>query len=417
MGRWLTIGSILLQCAAGLAAQTADPALVARARRLLQAAPLIDTHNDLPSMLLEKHKGDLTRVDLGTVQAALCADVPRLVEGGVGAQYWSVFVESSTMATRTSLHEALREFDVTLRLIRSQPKLELARTADDIERIHRSGRIASLIGVEGGHMIEQSAAALRVFYELGGRYMTLTHWDNVEWADAATDRPEHDGLTKRGEKLVREMNRLGMFVDISHVSPDTMRDVLRVSRAPVIFSHSSARGVTEHVRNVPDDVLRALAANGGVVHVNFIADFIAPDAAAWRARRTAATEEMQGRLDDQAAIDRTVKEWEKANPPPRGSLSLVADHVDHAVKLAGIDHVGIGADFYDDGATSMVAGLENVTRYPYLFAELLRRGYSDEDVMKIAGRNHLRAMRQMERVAVGLQKTEAPLVLDGPDGK
>jgi membrane dipeptidase len=266
-------------------------------------------------------------------------------------------------------------------------------------------------------MIEQSPAALRMFYELGGRYMTLTHWDNVEWADAATDRPEHDGLTKRGEKIVREMNRLGMFVDISHVSPDTMRDVLRVSRAPVIFSHSSARGVTDHVRNVPDDVLRALAANGGVVHVNFIADFISPDAAAWADRRKAARKDLQARLDDQAAIDEGVKEWEKANPPPRGSIALVADHIDRAVKMAGIDHVGIGADYYDGGVPSMVAGLENVTRYPYLFAELLRRGYSDDDVMKIAGRNHLRAMRRMERVAAELQKAEAPLILDGPDGK
>src|SRR5215510_387408 len=324
----------LLLGAAVATAQEADPALVARARRLLAAAPLIDAHNDLPSNLLDTYKGDLTKVDLAKVQASLSADVPRLVEGGVGAQYWSVFVESSTMATHTALHEALREFDVTLRLIRSQPKLELARTADDIERIHKSGRIASLIGVEGGHMIEQSPAALRMFYELGGRYMTLTHWDNVEWADSATDRPEHDGLTKRGERIVREMNRLGMFVDISHVSPDTMRDVLSVSRAPVIFSHSSVRGVTDHVRNVPDDVLRALAANGGVVHVNFIADFIAPDAAAWTARRKAAAKDLQARMDDQAAIDRAVKEWEKANPPPRGSISLVADHIDRAVKLA-----------------------------------------------------------------------------------
>lgn len=404
-------------CAAVASGQVADPALVARARVLLAAAPLIDTHNDLPTMLLDSYKGDLTKVDLGKVQAAMSADIPRLIEGGVGAQYWAVFVESATMSTHTALHEALREFDVTLRFIRSQPKLELARTADDIERIHKAGRIASLIGVEGGHMIEQSPAALRVFYELGGRYMTLTHWDNVEWADSATDRPEHDGLTERGEKFVREMNRLGMFVDISHVSPDTMRDVLRVTRAPVIFSHSSSRGVTDHPRNVPDDVLRALAANGGVVHVNFIADFISPDAAAWAARRKAERKDLQARLDDQAAIDKAVKEWEKANPGPRASIGLVADHIDRAVKMAGIDHVGIGADFYDDGATSMVAGLENVTRYPYLFAELLQRGYSDEDVMKIAGRNHLRAMRQMERVAGQLQKTEAPLVLDGPDGK
>jgi membrane dipeptidase len=321
------------------------------------------------------------------------------------------------MSTHTALHEALREFDVALRFIRSQPRLELARTADDIERIHRSGQIASLIGVEGGHTIEQSPAALRVFYELGGRYMTLTHWDNVEWADAATDRPEHDSLTKRGEKFVREMNRLGMFIDISHVSPDTMRDVLRVTRAPVIFSHSSALAVAGHPRNAPDDVLRALAANGGVIHVNFIGSFISPENAAWAAKRKAARKGLQARLDDEAAIEKAVKEWERANPEPRGSVALVADHIDHIVKVAGIDHVGIGADFYDDGSSSMVPGLENVTRYPYLFAELLRRGYSDEDVMKIAGRNHLRSMRQMERVAAQLQKTEPPLILDGPDGK
>ena len=411
------IAPVLLLCAPPAFGQTADPALVARARALLAAAPLIDTHNDLPTMLLDAYKGDLTRVDLGKVQAALCADVPRLVEGGVGAQYWSVFVESSTMATHTSLHEALREFDVTLRFIRSQPKLELARTADDIERIHKSGRIASLIGVEGGHMIEQSPAALRVFYELGARYMTLTHWDNVEWADSATDRPEHDGLTKRGEKLVREMNRLGMFVDISHVSPDTMRDVLRVTRAPVIFSHSNALALDGHPRNAPDDVLRGLAANGGVIHVNFIGAFVSPDNAAWAGRRKAAAKELQARLDDDAAIKTALKDWEKTNPEPRGSVALVADHIDHIVKVAGIDHVGIGADYYDDGSSSMAAGLENLTRYPYLFAELLRRGYSDEAVMKIAGRNHLRAMRQMEKVAAELQKSEPPLILDGPDGK
>lgn len=417
MPRWTRVAPCLFLGAALSLGQTAeDPALLARARALLAAAPLIDTHNDLPSMLLEKYRGDLTKVDLAAVQAQLCADVPRLVEGGVGAQYWAVFVESSTMSTHTALHEALREFDVTLRFIRGQPRLELARSADDIDRIHRAGRIASLLGVEGGHMIEQSPAALRVFYDLGARYMTLTHWDNVEWADSATDRPEHDGLTKRGERFVREMNRLGMFVDISHVSADTMRDVLRVTRAPVIFSHSNARAVAGHPRNAPDDVLRALAANGGVIHVNFIGAFVAPDHDAWDAQRKAAKKELQARVQDDAALAAAVVDWEKGHPEPRGSVALVADHIDHLVKVAGVDHVGIGSDFYDDGAT-MVPGLENVTRYPHLFAELLRRGYSDEDVLKIAGRNHLRAMRQMERVAAELRKTEPPLILDGPDGQ
>ena len=417
MRRALGIGPILLFAALAASGQTPDPKLVERARRLLAAAPLIDTHNDLPSMLLALGGGGLSGVDLGKVQAALCADVPRLREGGVGAQYWSVFVESSTMKTHTSLHEALREFDVTLRFLRGEPAFEVAKTADDIERIRRSGRIASLIGVEGGHMIESSPEALRIFYELGARYMTLTHWDNVEWADAATDRPEQDGLTKQGEKLVREMNRLGMFVDISHVSPDTMRDALRVTRAPVIFSHSNALAIAGHPRNVPDDVLRLLTDNGGVIHANFIREFVSPEHAAWTAKRKTEAKGARIRLEDEAAITQAIAEWEAANPEPRGSIGAVADHIDHLVSVAGIDHVGIGADFYDDGAASMAAGLENVTRYPYLFAELLRRGYSDEDVMKIAGRNHLRAMRQMERVAAELRKTEPPLVFEGPGPK
>lgn len=411
----IAFGALL---AAGAArAQAQDPALVERARRLLLEAPLVDTHNDLPTMLLDAYRGDLTRVDLQAVQASLCADIPRLVEGGVGAQYWSVWVESSHMNTHDALHVALREFDLTLRFIRSQPKLELARTADDIERIRRSGRIASLIGVEGGHMIESSPAALRVFYELGARYMTLTHWDNVEWADSATDRVEHDGLTKYGEKLVREMNRLGVFVDISHVSPQTMRDAVRVTKAPLIFSHSNARAIAGHPRNVPDDVLRLLAENGGVAHVNFIRSFVSPEAEAWAEKKKLALRELRARLADQAAVAAATLAWEKANPEPAGTIADVADHIDHIVKVAGIDHVGIGSDFYDNGSASMALGLENVTRYPYLFAELLRRGYSDADVMKIAGRNHLRAMRQMERVAAELQKTQAPLFLEGPEDK
>jgi membrane dipeptidase len=391
--------AVLLLVAPFGAAQDTDPALLAKARAILARAPLIDTHNDLPSMLIERNGGDLAGLDLGVVQPELCADIPRLREGGVGAQYWSVYTDSANMKTNRSLHEALREFDVALRLVRSRPELELARTADDIERIHRSGRIASLIGVEGGHMIEGSLAVLRIFHELGARYMTLTHWDTIEWADSATDRNEHEGLTEFGESVVREMNRLGMFVDLSHVSPETMRDALRVSRAPVIFSHSSARGIDPHPRNVPDDVLRLLPKNGGVVHVNFIKEFISPADPEWQKRRTAALEDLHSRLDEQKAVDAGIAEWEKANPHPGGTIAEVADHIDHIRKLAGIDHIGIGADFYDAKGTSMVPGLEDVSRYPYLFAELLRRGYSDDDLLKIAGRNHLRAMRQMEKVA------------------
>jgi membrane dipeptidase len=397
----------------GAAAAEPDPALLERARALLLRAPLVDTHNDLPTMLIEEFGGDLAKVDLGQRQAGLCADVPRLREGGVGVQYWSIYVPSSTMTTHNALHEAVREFDVALRAIRSQPELELARSADDIERIRTAGKIPSLLGVEGGHMIEDSPAVLRVFYELGARYMTLTHWDDVAWADAATDRPEHDGLTKFGERIVREMNRLGMFVDISHVSADTMRDVLRVSRAPVIASHSNALAVCPHPRNIPDDVLRLVASNGGVVHVNFIRSFVAPASVAWAAQRTQAQRELRAQKDDDEAIRKGLEAWEAAHPEPTGSIADVADHIDHIRKLAGIDHIGIGADFYDKGVSSMAAGLENVTRYPYLFAELLRRGYSEEDVLKIAGRNHLRALRRMEQVAAELRSKEQPLPGEG----
>ena len=380
-------------------AQEPDAALLSRARAILEKAPLIDTHNDLPSMLLERDGGVMAGLDLGIVQPELSADIPRLRKGGVGAQYWAVWTDSANMKTNRSLHEALRGFDVVLRMIRSRPELALALTADDIERIHGTGRIASLIGVEGGHMIEESLGVLRIFHELGARYMTLTHWDNVPWADAATDRTEQDGLTEFGESVVREMNRLGMFVDLSHVSPDTMRDALRVSRAPVIFSHSNAAAVSPHPRNVPDDVLRLLPRNGGVIHVNFIKQFVPAADAAWQKRRTAALEDLRSRLDDQKAVDDGIVAWEKANPHPGGTIAEVADHIDHIRKVAGIDHVGIGADFYDAGLTSMVPALSDVTRYPYLFAELLRRGYSEDDLLKIAGRNHLRAMRQMEKAA------------------
>jgi membrane dipeptidase len=387
-----------------------DPKLLERAKALLRQAPFIDTHNDLPSMLIETKAGDLTSWDLSKVQTALCADIPRLREGCVGAQYWSVYVDSGTQKTHTSLHEAIREFDVALRLIRSQGDFEQARTADDIERIHRTGRIACLLGVEGGHMIENSPAALRVFYELGARYMTLTHWDNIDWADAATDRPLHYGLTEFGKRTVREMNRLGMFADIAHVSADTMRDTLSVSRAPVIASHSDSFAIEPHPRCMPDDVLARMPANGGVVHVSFISQFVAPKYMEWNARNIKALEELHGRLDTDDAIAKGIAEWEKQNPEPRGTIAEVADHIDHIRKVAGIDSIGIGADFYQGNPDSMVDGLGDVSRYPHLFAELLRRGYSDEDVLKIAGRNHLRAMRQMEKVASRLQKTEAPFI-------
>jgi len=402
---------------AGTRAFAADPyaepsaALLKRAQALLEKAPLIDTHNDLPMMFLEQGAGDLTRFDLTVRQSKLCADIPALREGRVGAQYWSIFVESATQNTGDSLHEAMRQFDVALRMIAGYRDFEQARTADDLERIQRAGRIACLLGVEGGHMIESSPAALRVFHMLGARYLTLTHWDNVPWADAATDRAEHFGLTDLGRKLVRELNRLGMFVDLSHVSADTMRDALRLSRAPVIFSHSNSHAINPHPRNVPDDVLRMLKTNGGVIHVNFIRPFVAPNGFAWTQERENLQRELRARQLDDAAIKKEVDAWTKATAP-NPTIGDVADHIDHIRMVAGIDHIGIGADFYDAEEITMVPGLANVTRYPWLFAELLRRGYSDDDVLKIAGRNHLRAMRGMEKVAADLSGSEAPLITE-----
>jgi len=405
--------AVALGAAARALAADAPPsaALLDRARALLEKAPLIDTHNDLPSMFLELNGGDVTKFDLGVRQPTLCADVPALREGRVGAQYWSIFVESATQNTHVSLHEALREFDVALRIIASNKDFEQARTADDIERIRKAGRIACLLGVEGGHMIENSPAALRIFHALGARYMTLTHWDNIDWADSATDRIEHLGLTDLGTQMIREMNRLGMFADLSHVSADTMRDALRATRAPVIFSHSSAFAINPHPRNVPDDVLALVHDNGGVVHVNFIREFVARDGLAWTQRRDDQRRELHARGLDEAAIKKAVEEWE-ASTMTKPTIGDVADHIDHIRKVAGIDHIGIGADYYDVKEASMVPGLANVTRYPNLFAELLKRGYSEEDVMKIAGRNHLRAMRGMEKVAAELQRTESPLITE-----
>jgi membrane dipeptidase len=242
--------------------------------------------------------------------------------------------------------------------------------------------------------------------------MTLTHFNTIDWADAATDYPRHHGLTRFGEEVVREMNRVGMFVDLSHVSADTMKDALRVSRAPIIFSHSNSRAINAHPRNVPDDVLHLVGQNGGVVMVNFIAQYVARNAPAWAELRESQLKSLRAKLDDEVEIDRRLQLWEDQNPEPRGTVADVADHVDHIRQVAGIDHVGIGSDFYNDGSKSMVVGLENPSKYPSLFAELLRRGYSDEDLKKIAGRNLLRAMREMERVAKQLQTERGPSLAD-----
>ena len=359
-----------------------DPALE-RAHAFLERTLLIDGHNDLATQMLVAG-GDPLDPDLRTVQPTLPADLPRLREGHVGAQFWAAYVDCRFIREGGAYREALRQIDMIHRLVHAYPEFELARSADDIVRAASVGRIASIIAVEGGHAIENSLAPLRMFHHLGARYMTLTHLCTIDWADSATDEAVHHGLTDFGKDVVHEMNRLGMFVDLSHVSADTMRDALETTSAPIIFSHSNALAVSSHPRNVPDDVLRMTAANGGVVMVNFIAQYVPEAAMSWLVKRRTS----EGPVDD---------------PMPRGTVSDVADHVDHLRDVMGIDHVGIGSDFFDNGNPSMVEGLENPSAFPRLFAELMRRGYSDEDLTKVAGQNFLRAMRGMEQVARNLQ--------------
>jgi membrane dipeptidase len=393
------------------AAQQSD--LLERARRILDQVPVIDGHNDLPSAILEQGGADPTRFDFNQPQPRFHTDFLRLRAGRVGAQFWSAYITNDSIPTGASLRQAIREIDMVHRLTQQYPQhLELARTAADIERIQKQRKIASLIGLEGGHGIDNSLSVLRMFYDLGVRYMTLTHNTTLHWADAASDFPRHRGLNEFGEQVVREMNRLGIFVDLSHVSPETMRDAIRVSEAPVIFSHSSARALVDHVRNVPDDVLRTLPANGGVVMVTFVPAFVSKASYEWTGRLEATAEQLRAQLDDPAEIGRRVSEWMKANPQPNATVSDVADHIDHVRKVAGIDHIGIGSDF--DGIDFGPVGLEDVSDFPNLFAELLRRGYSEADLKKISGLNMLRAMRAMEATAQRLRASRPPSLADIP---
>ncbi len=388
-----------------------DPALLARAQKILGRTPVIDGHNDLPSELLDKFGGDPRAAHLEGRQPALQTDIPRLRAGRVGAQFWSAYVENDSSPVHAALRQALREIDMIHRLVGAYPDaLEPAYTAADIERAEHHHRIASLIGVEGGHAIENSLAALRMLYALGARYMTLTHNTTLPWADAALDTAVHHGLTPFGRDVVREMNRLGMFVDLAHVSADVMRDALRTTRAPVIFSHSSAFALVASPRNVPDDVLAMLKQNGGVVMVNFCPCFTAKGFPEWEAREHGVAVAARAQGETPAEVRARIDAWERENPKPRATLADIADHVDHLVKVAGIDHVGIGSDF--DGISDTPIGLEDVSAFPNLFAELLRRGYSEGDLRKLAGQNLLRAMKQMEAVAKQLQKTEPPSFAD-----
>ena len=360
----LTAGVMIL-----LASMTfAQGDFLARARTLHRQTLLIDGHNDYPWALRENNaERDLDKLDIRVAQPKIMTDIPRLRDGGVGAQFWSVYVPAD-MQGQAAVRATLEQIDIVHRMIRKYPDtFEFAGTAADVERIFKAGRIASLIGMEGGHSIDNSLGALRMFHGLGARYMTLTHNSNIPWADAGTDKPAAGGLTRFGEEVVREMNRLGMLVDVSHTSPATMEDAIRVSEAPVIFSHSNARALHDHARNVPDAILQRLPKNGGIVMVTFVPGFLRQDG--------------------------------------KATITDVANHMDHIRKVAGPDHVGIGGDF--DGITAVVSGLEDVSKYPALTAELLRRGWSDNDVRKALGQNMLRVMRAAEGVAERLQKQRA----------
>ena len=388
-----------------------DPKVQARIDRILKATPLFDGHNDLPEQLVENYGSRVDRLDSGTVAwtpKPLMTDMKRLREGRIGGQFWSVYIDG-TVTGDAAIRRTIEQIDIVDRLIAAYPRdLELARTADDIVRIHKAGRIASMIGIEGGRQIGGSLAALRQFYRLGARYMTLTHNQTTEWADSATDDPKYRGLSPFGLRVVAEMNRLGMLVDLSHVSPDVMRQAIAAGRAPVIFSHSSAGGVNAHPRNVPDDVLRLLPANGGVVMVNWVPGFLSPDVWRWDGLRSAEEARLKSiNRASTAAVAAGVKAWEATNPRPAVTVTNVADHIDHVARVAGHDHVGIGADL--DGIPYTPTGLEGVETYPRLFAELIRRGWSDANLAKLAGGNTLRALRRTEAVAASMRNTPAAL--------
>lgn len=395
----------------------AEADYLTRVLGILVKTPLIDGHNDMPWEIRDRFGGDLDAIDLKsdtsklpthTGDAPLMTDIPRLRAGHVGGQFWSVWVPTRLPGPE-AVQATIEQIDLVKRIAARYPSdLEMAYTAADIRRIHHGGKVASLIGVEGGHQINGSLAVLRQLYDLGARYMTLTNTSNTTWADSATDKPEHHGLTPVGAQVIYEMNRLGMLVDLSHVSPETMRAAIDASQAPVIFSHSSARALVDHPRNVPDDVLRLVAEHGGIVMVTFLTVYDSDERNHWFAERAAEQTREQyppfgglyiGQPERAAAA---LAAWDREHPKPVVTLSQVADHIDHVRQVAGIDHVGLGSDF--DGIPDTPVGLEGVDRYPALLVELMRRGWTDSDIAKLAGENLLRVMATAERVGDQLRK-------------
>jgi membrane dipeptidase len=389
----------------GAAAAAPDPQQVAQAA--LRAAPVWDGHNDVPEQLRNRRHDVLAGFDFTDTRdtadpehdrKAMQTDITRLRKGHVGAQFWSVYVSADLDEPR-AVQATLEQIDVAKRLIAANPQaLQLATSSADVEKAMKAGKIASLLGMEGGHSIGGSLGVLRQMYALGARYMTLTHFKNTAWADSATDKPEHDGLTDFGRDVVREMQRMGMLVDLSHVSEATMQDALDVAGAPDMFSHSNARALNGHSRNVSDPVLRRLAQNGGIVMVNVYPAYIVEASRQWLATRAGEKARLDAlNPDDPDAAKAELAKWEQGHPMPRGSLTDVADHIDHIIAVAGIDHVGIGGDF--DGIGSTVEGMEDVSTYPALFTELARRGHSVKDLEKIASGNMLRVMKAAEAYA------------------
>jgi membrane dipeptidase len=392
-----------------------------RVDQVLLQTPLIDGHNDLPWEIRERFKSDVAAVNLaaGTGhlplepgQAALMTDIPRLRAGHVGAQFWSVWIPVSAQGFE-AVQMTLEQIDLVKRMSAQYPAdFAMAYSAADIRRIHKSRKIASLIGIEGGHQINNSLAVLRQMYDAGARYMTLTHSSNTSWADSATDSPAHHGLTPFGVEVVKEMNRIGMLVDLSHVSAETMQAALAATQAPVIFSHSSARALVDHPRNVPDEVLRAVAANGGVVMVNFAPPYVSAARNRWEADHAAERTRFNSPpfaglyIGQPERAKAALTAWEAQHPMPVTTLAQVADHVEHIRQVAGVDHVGLGSDF--DGIPDAPVGLEGVDRYPALLEELMRRGWSDSDIAKLAGENLLRTLAAAEQVSLRLQSAQKP---------